>query len=124
VNAVAQIFAVITGLVHLAAFVMESLVFRRAHRVFQVRDEHVPAVRMWAFNQGFYNLYFAAAAIIGVILLHTGDVTVGKTLVLFACGSMFLAGVVLFVSDPRRERLSGAIGQGLAPLVVLLASTV
>jgi putative membrane protein len=125
VNAVAQIFAVITGLVHVWAFVMESLLFRRpaVHRIFLVRTEDEPTVRLWAFNQGFYNLFFAAAAIGGVILLHTGDVTAGRTLVLFACGSMFLASIVLFVSDPRKVRLRGSIGQGLAPLIVLLAAS-
>jgi putative membrane protein len=123
-NAVAQVFAVITGLVHLWAFLMESVLFRRpaVHRVFLVRSEEVPAVRLWAFNQGFYNLFFAAGAIGGVVVLHTGDVDVGRTLVLFTCGSMFLAGIVLFVSDPRRARLGGVFGQALPPLIALIAA--
>jgi putative membrane protein len=123
-NLVTQIFAVITGLVHLWAFVMESLLFRqpKVHRIFLVRTEDVPVVRLWAFNQGFYNLFFAAAAIGGVITLHAGDVTVGRTLVLFACGSMFLAGIVLYVSDPRKARLGGVFGQALPPLIALVAA--
>ncbi len=125
-NVVAQIFAVVTGLIHLWAFVMESLLFRfpTVHRLFLVRTDDVPAVKLWAFNQGFYNLFFAAAAIGGVVLLHMGDETVGTTLVLFACASMFLASIVLFVSDPRKARLGGVLGQGLPPLIVLLATQV
>jgi putative membrane protein len=125
-NVVAQVFAVVTGLVHLWAFVMESLVFGqpRAHRIFLVRTEDVPKIRLWAFNQGFYNLFFAAGAIGGVAILHAGDETVGRTLVLFTCASMFLAGIVLFVSDPRTARLSGALGQGVPPLIVLIADRV
>jgi hypothetical protein len=42
--------------------------------------------------------------------------------VLFACGSMFLAGSVLYVSDPRKARLSGALGQALPPLIALIAA--
>jgi putative membrane protein len=84
--------------------------------------EDVPKVRLWAFNQGFYNLFFAAGAIGGVIALHTGNETIGRTLVLFTCASMFLAGIVLFVSDPRKARLGGVFGQALPPLIVLIAA--
>lgn len=101
---------------------MESLTFQTSHRVFKVPTEDFSKVRLWAFNQGFYNLFFAAGAIGGVIALNTGSETVGRTLVLFTCGSMFLAGIVLFVSDPRKQRLSGALGQGVPPLIVLIAS--
>src|SRR5262245_22700314 len=99
-SAVAEIFAVIAGLFHVAAFVMESLLFHRksVRRVLTGRVEDVPAVRIWAFNQGFYNLFLAVGALAGVYAWLTDHETVGRTLVLFTCGAMALAGVVLVVS--------------------------
>lgn len=55
---VAWIFAVVSGVFHLAAFLMESVLFDRpfVQRAL-VRDAGQSAgVRLWAFNQGFYNL--------------------------------------------------------------------
>ncbi|MFG1608635.1 DUF1304 domain-containing protein [Actinoplanes sp. NPDC049265] len=123
-NAVAQIFAVIAGVLHVAFFMVESVLFRRpfVQRAFSVRPEHSDAVRSWAFNMGFYNLFLAAGTIAGVILLHTGSVPEGRALVLFGCASMFLAAVVLYVSDPRPARLRSVVLQGLAPLVVVLTT--
>jgi putative membrane protein len=94
------------------------------HRLFGVRAGDVPTVRVWAFNQGFYNLFLAAGAIGGLIALHTGQVSVGRTLVLFTCASMFLAGVVLFLSSPRNPKLGAVLGQAGPPLVVLLAASI
>jgi putative membrane protein len=126
VNAVAQVFAIIAGVLHVVFFLLESVLFRRpfVQRAFLVRPESADAVRRWAFNMGFYNLFLAAGAIAGVILLHTGDETAGRTLVLFTTAAMFLAAIVLFVSDPRRSRLRSVALQGLPPLIVLLLTAV
>ncbi|WP_285690738.1 DUF1304 domain-containing protein [Actinoplanes sp. NBRC 103695] len=125
-NAVAQVFALIAGVLHVVFFMLESVLFRRpfVQRAFLVRPENADAVRTWAFNMGFYNLFLAAGVIAGVILLHTGDETVGRTLTLFGCAAMFLASIVLFASDPRVARLRSVALQGLAPLVVLLLTAV
>jgi putative membrane protein len=122
VNAVAQVFAVVAGFVHVAIWFIESLLFRRPafHRLFRVRPEHVPVVRLWAVNQGFYNLFLGVGAIGGVVTLHLGNETVGRTLVLFCCACMTAAGVVLVFSERRLWR--GALVQAVPPLVVLLAS--
>lgn len=121
-NTVAQVFAVVAGLLHVAIWVMESLVFSRPalHRLFRVRPEHVSVVRPWAVNQGFYNLFLGVGAIGGVMTLHLGDETVGRTLVLFCCACMVAAGVVLVFSERRLWR--GALVQVVPPLVVLLTS--
>lgn len=126
VNAVAQVFALIAGVLHVVFFMLESVLFRRpfVQRAFLVRPENADAVRTWAFNMGFYNLFLAAGVVAGVILLHTGDETAGRTLTLFGCAAMFLASIVLFVSDPRAARLRSVALQGLAPLVVLLLAAV
>ncbi|MEV6633936.1 DUF1304 domain-containing protein [Actinoplanes sp. NPDC051470] len=123
-NAVAQVFALIAGLLHVVFFMLESVLFRRpfVQRAFLVRPENADAVRSWAFNMGFYNLFLAAGTIAGVILLHTGDEPTGRALALFGCAAMFLASIVLFVSDPRRSRLRSVALQGAAPLIVILTT--
>jgi len=122
VNAVAQVFAVIAGLGHVAVFVLESFLFTRPqfYRLFLIRKEDVPVVRLWAINQGWYNLFLAAGSLGGVVLIHTWDETAGRTLALFACGCMVVAGIVLFFSERRLWR--GALGQAVPPLIAVVAS--
>jgi putative membrane protein len=121
-NLVTQIFAIVGGLFHVAAFVMESLLFRnpRVQRIFLGHADVEPGVFLWAFNQGFYNLFVAAGAIGGVIAAHTGHAAAGRAIALYACAIMAGAGVVLVVSDRRLWR--GALGQAVPPLVALLAA--
>jgi putative membrane protein len=103
---------------------MESLLFRRP-RVQRIMVGHAdvdPGVFLWAFNQGFYNLFVAAGAIGGVIAAHAGHPAVGRAVTLYACAFMAAAGVVLVVSDRRLWR--GALGQAVPPLVALVAALV
>jgi putative membrane protein len=80
----------------------------------------VPVIRPWATNQGWYNLFLAAGALGGVVLVNTWDETAGRTLALFACGCMIVAGIVLFVLERRLWR--GSLGQAAPPLIAVLAS--
>jgi putative membrane protein len=121
-NLVTQIFALVGGLVHVWAFVMESLLFRRPQiqRIFLGHAEVAPGVYLWAFNQGFYNLFVAAGAFAGVMFYHAGNPTAGRALTLYACAFMAAAGAVLAVSDRKLWR--GALGQSIPPLIALLAA--
>ena len=118
---ISQIFAVVAGLFHVWAFLLESLLFRRpaVQRLFLGRTVSSD-VYLWAFNQGFYNLFLAAGAIGGVIAVHAGSPVAGRAVALFACACMMGAGVVLVVSERRLWR--GALGQAVPPLVALLAA--
>lgn len=118
-NAVAQFAAVVAGLIHVMIFAMESLLFTRpaVHRRFGVRAEEVAAVRPWAFNQGFYNLFLAAGALGGLFVLWGGAESAGRAVVVFACASMLAAALVLLATNLRMA--SAAAVQGLAPLVAL-----
>jgi putative membrane protein len=120
VNAVGQIVALIAALVHVAIFAMESLFFPRpAIRArFLVEAGDVAAVRPWAFNQGFYNLFLAVGCVVGLILLHTGPATGGRALIALTCGSMLAAALVLVGTDRRMAR--GAALQGVLPLIALI----
>ena len=116
-NAVGLVFALIAAVIHLYIFVLESVLFPRpsARKTFGVTEAELPAVRPWAFNQGFYNLFLAIIAVVGVILHDTA----GKALVAAACGSMLAAALVLLATN--RRMLRAAAVQGLAPLVALIS---
>lgn len=128
---VVWIFALIAALVHALAFSWEVVLFNRlsVHSgIFAIPTADVPPVRLWAFNVGFYNLFLAGGLVAGVIAWATGSVTVGRTLVSYVCLFMFLAGIVLFISDrlamsrPKGTGVGGAIAQSAPPLVALLAA--
>lgn len=126
----AWIATLVTATVHILVFVGESLLFQhpRVHRgVFSVPTAEVPPVRLWAFNVGFYNLFLGCGMVAGVITWMGGNEAVGRALVLYTCLFVFLAGIVLFVSDrmalsrPRGTGVGGALGQSVPPLVALIA---
>jgi putative membrane protein len=123
-NLVTQIFAVVAALSHVAAFVMESLMFERpgVQRFLLGRPEPAPGVRLWAFNQGFYNLFLAAGPIAGLVAAGMGHESVGRALVVYSCAFMAACGVVLFISNPKLWR--GMLGQSGPPLVALIAALV
>lgn len=122
-NAIAQAFALIAALVFIWAGLLESFFFHRPgvhQRIFHTRTENLPAIRLWSFCQGFYNLFLASGAIIGVIALHSGNGPAGRALVLYACAFMLGTGIVLGIAD--RRHLGGAFGSSLPPLIALTAA--
>lgn len=130
-NAVVQIFALLTALVHIVVFVWESFLFERRGihwGIFSVLTEDVPPVRLWSFCVGFYNLFLAGAPITGVILLHNGHEDAGKVLIVYAAIFMVLSSLVLLtaiqraLSRPKGVGLPGVFAQGLPALVVLVAA--
>ncbi|GLU49486.1 DUF1304 domain-containing protein [Nocardiopsis ansamitocini] len=121
-NLAVLVLVALSGLFHVAVFVMESFLLHRpgVARVFLVTPDTLPAVRPWAFNQGWYNLFLALGALGGIAVSLGGAPVVGTTLSLFACGCMAGAAIVLAFSDPRMR--GSALKQGLFPLLALLAS--
>jgi putative membrane protein len=117
----AVLAALIAALVHVWFFAMESVWFLRPgvwRRFGLASDAEARVVRAWAYNQGFYNLFLTAGVAIGLGLVVAGDAAAGRVLVLFACGSMIAAAVVLVLH--RRELLRAGLLQGLPPLVAVL----
>lgn len=119
-NLASQIFALLAAALHVLIFCMESLWFMRPgiHKRFgAATTADAEARRLFAFNQGFYNLFLAIGIFVGLAFLNFGDnVIVGRTLVLFSCACMIGAGVVLFFSAGRRM-LRAAVLQGIFPLL-------
>lgn len=126
---VAWAFALIAAAVHLLVFVWEVVLFGRpgvSEGLFKISADDLPAVRLWAFGVGFYNLFLAVGMVIGVIAWMSGADTVGTALVVYLSGFMVLSGLVLLIADrlalgrPRGTGVGAAIAQGAPPLVALI----
>ena len=119
-----MIFAGLAALVHVYIFVLESLRWTapRTRATFGTTLEEAEATKLFAFNQGFYNLFLAIVTGAGVAWMSSGGTAVGAALVFAGVGSMLAASVVLVVSAPDKAR--SAVVQGALPLVavVLLAA--
>lgn len=117
-NIVSQVFALLAALLHVLIFCMESLWFMqpKIHRRFGAHTTaDAEARRLFAFNQGFYNLFLAIGIGVGLALLNTGgNVVAGRTLILFNCACMLGAGVVLLASGGK-QMLRAAVIQALFP---------
>jgi putative membrane protein len=129
-TAVVWIFALLAAALHILVFVWEALLIERpgVHQgMFSVAAADVPAIRLWAFGVGFYNLFLACGTIAGVLFWAAGEVAVGRALVVYTCLFMLLSGIVLLIADrramgrPRRKGIGGAVAQGGPPLVALAA---
>lgn len=125
------VFALLAAGLHVLVFVWEALAFQRPavhQRIFFTPTADVPAVRLWAFGVGFYNLFLACGTIAGVVAWSGGNETVGRALVIYTCLFMALSGLVLFIADrmelgrARGKGIGGALGQGVPPLIALIAA--
>lgn len=116
-----KLFIGIAAFIHLYIFVIESILWGRprTNKVFGMTAEQAELNRLFAFNQGFYNLFLAIAAIAGIGLSIQGFPTIGATLMLYAAASMLGASVVLFFS--QRRLIRPVLIQGLPPLLGLVS---
>lgn len=125
-NLPTQLFALLAALLHVLIFCMESLWFMqpKIYRRFGAQTAaDAEARRLFAFNQGFYNLFLAIGIGLGLLLLHSGgDVVMARTLILFNCACMIGAGAVLLVSAGA-QMLRAAVTQALFPALAWAAWT-
>ncbi|WP_216906272.1 DUF1304 domain-containing protein [Nocardia noduli] len=120
--AIVQILAILAAVLHVYIFTLETLRFGvpQVHRgIFGVADTDLAAVRPWAFNQGFYNLFLAVGTFVGALLVRSVEAA-GWALIVMGCGSMVAAAVVLLATD--RRMVKAAASQGTIPALALLAS--
>jgi putative membrane protein len=120
VLAVSYVFAALAALVHVYIFVLESLRWEhpRTRAVFGTSEEVAAVTRPLAYNQGFYNLFLAIGAIVGIGLAGA-DRSASVALVVASTGSMVGAALVLVTSD--RSKARAALVQGVFPALSLLA---
>ncbi|GBG38262.1 DUF1304 domain-containing protein [Mycobacterium montefiorense] len=114
------VFAALAALLHVYIFTMESLTWTspRTRAAFGTTAEEAETTKLLAFNQGFYNLFLAIAAGIGIAEVAMGHRAVGAALVFAGIGSMAAAAVVLVVSAPDKAR--AAVTQGAFPLIAIV----
>ena len=118
------VLAAMAAVLHLAFFVLESVLFRLplGRRIFGVRPENDSApLRLFAVNQGVYNLGLALVVLVGIIVVLSRDSWgFGIVVVIVGCSLMVLAGIALAVTAPRRM-LPIALAQGGVPLLAITA---
>lgn len=123
---IASVFAGLAALLHVYIFILESVRWRtpRVWKTFGVADQAAADItRPMAYNQGFYNLFLAIGAALGLVLYGVGAPDsglriAGFTLVLFSVGSMLAASLVL-ISSGKRYLRPAAI-QGTLPLLAFV----
>jgi putative membrane protein len=120
------IFGAIAALLHVVIFSFESINWTKpaTWKRFGVASQaDAETLKPMALNQGFYNLFLAIGAAIGLILLAVPSGpsvhAAGFALAFLALGSMLAASLVLVISNP--SLLRAAVTQGAAPLVAVLA---
>lgn len=107
-------------LFHFYVFVLESLTWRKPKtwKTFGISSqERADIIAPMALNQGFYNLFLACGAGVGLAMLGINS-TIALTLLAFASLSMAGAGAVLFFSVKTSRR--AAIIQAAPPLLGII----
>ncbi|GAA5034946.1 DUF1304 domain-containing protein [Microbacterium fluvii] len=120
---IGTVFAALAALLHVYIFVMESVQWTqpRVWKRFGLTSQaDADTTKGMAYNQGFYNLFLAIGAIVGIALFWAGEpstvaAVAGRTLVLFSLGSMVAASLVLLTSGGKYLR--AALTQGTLPLI-------
>lgn len=119
------ILAAAAAAFHVFIFALESLKWNEpaTRKIFGVASEaDAETMKSLAFNQGFYNLFLALTAFLGVGLFIVGATTVGLTLVFAGTGMMLAAALVLILSD--RSKARAATMQGTLPLLAVIATSI
>ncbi|WP_434168836.1 DUF1304 domain-containing protein [Clavibacter michiganensis] len=121
VAATGTIFVGLAALLHVFFFLLESVWFEKpfAWKRFGVADQKKALIiKPWAYNQGFYNLFLALGAGLGLILYFVGNAPAGLTLVLFTTACMVLASII--IASTGKKYLVPALIQGVPPLLGLV----
>ncbi|QNE13325.1 DUF1304 domain-containing protein [Pseudarthrobacter sp. NBSH8] len=120
------LFAFIAAALHVYIFTMESLTWTTPatwKRFGLASQADAETTKPLAYNQGFYNLFLAIGAFIGVGCVALGpgasaQQVAGWTLIFSCCGSMLLAAAVLALSG--KKYLRAAALQGTTPLLAVV----
>ena len=118
---VATLVVALAAALHVGIFIMESIAWTRPaiwKRFGLASQADAETTKPLAYNQGFYNLFLAVGAIVGIVLFAIELKAAGLALVVFTMASMVAAAVVL-VSTGRRY-IGAAFIQGTLPLIGLV----
>ncbi|CAM3139001.1 hypothetical protein PSET11_00319 [Arthrobacter ulcerisalmonis] len=123
---VSLIFVFLAAALHVFIFTLESVNWTQpaTWKLFGLSSQaEAETTKSLAYNQGFYNLFLAVGAFIGLGLVAFGTSgsaqhVAGWTLIFTCCGSMLLAALVLALSG--RKNLRPAVTQGVTPLIAVV----
>lgn len=124
-TAVALIFAGLAAALHVFIWTMESLTWKqeKTWKRFGLESQaDAETTAPLAFNQGFYNLFLAIGTAAGIVHVAGDHDTSGWTLIIFCCGSMVAAALVLVSTG--KAYIRAASTQGLFPLIAVVASVI
>ena len=129
-SVVAQVAVVLNSVVLLGVAPLEMVFYERpwARRFLHVDTRHVEDVRLWAFVVGFRNALSAVGALVGLVILHTGDEQAGRTVVLVALWYMLLASLAMGLADllglwrPRGGSVMGTAASSVLPPLALVVA--
>jgi putative membrane protein len=110
-------FFFLAAMIHIGFFVFETFLLQKtstAKRMGITGDAH-KAVKPWAFNQGFYNLFLALGTLSGLYMIFQKKIMTAGALVSFCGLSMIGAGIALWFSIPRLRKF--ALLQLAPPLI-------
>ncbi|MFI8566863.1 DUF1304 domain-containing protein [Rhodococcus sp. NPDC078407] len=116
-----QIFAALAAALHVAIFVMESVLWSKpaVWAKFGVASQNdADVTKPMAFNQGFYNLFLGIGIVVGLVMGGSA----GDAIVYFACASIVGAAVVLAIGGAKYFR--PAFVQGITPLIALVLAAI
>jgi putative membrane protein len=125
---VALVLAGLGAALHVFFWSMESITWKQpaTWKRFGVDSQaDADTTASLAYNQGFYNLFLAVGAIVGIVLVAAYDgscETVGWTLVISSCATMAAASLVL-VSTGIAYARAAAI-QGGPPVLAIIAAVI
>jgi putative membrane protein len=124
-TSVALVLAGIAAALHVFFFVLESLRWTQPStwKAFGLASQaDADTTAPLAYNQGFYNLFLAIGAFVGIVVVIVSDTRdqIGWTLIVFACGSMLAAALVLLSTGLDRARAASI--QGLPALLAVVTA--
>ena len=112
-----QIFAALAAVLHVAIFLMESVLWTkpRIYGRFGVRSaEEADVIKPMAYNQGFYNLFLAIGIFIGLAMSGAR----GEALVVFALSC--IVGAALVLVSTGVSYLRAAVSQAAFAVIALV----
>lgn len=118
---IAKIFISLTALLHIFFFKLESIDFMKPETLkkFRLTLEQAQPVKLWAFNQGFYNLFLALGLIYSLYLFQSDKMIAAKAISNVILLIIFGAGIVLVCSSPQSK--FAATVQSLPALIALIS---
>lgn len=98
----------LSGIIHIYFFILESIIMQRpgGAKFLKVPSHSIDTVKLWAFNQGFYNLFLALQMFVGLYYVNQFKPQIAGPLVSFSGGFMVLAGLILFFSSKSSRKIA------------------